>query len=760
MKTSLPLSALLAFAFLPGFAEEKITFQKHIKPLFEGNCNKCHNPDKAKGDVDLTTLSAILAGGGSGAIATPGDAKNSGLYLTMAHLKEPFMPQKASKLSDPELELVRKWIDGGMLDTEGSLALKPKKPSVDLSLASVSLDKPDGPPPMPEDLILQPVVLTSRANAVTALAHSPWAPVFAVGGQKQVLLYHTDTQELLGVLPFPEGNVFSVRFSRNGKLLLAAGGIEGKSGKAVLYEVLTGRRLYEVGDDYDSILAADLSADQQFIATGSTDRFVKIYSIRDGRRVFKIKKHTDWVTTVAFSPDGVLLATGDRNGGLQVWETSTGQEFYSLRGHASMINSVSWRRDSNLLASSSEDGTIRLWNMADGNEAKKWEAHGKRVLCVDFAPDGNLFSCGKDNIARLFKPDGGEVAKYEGFDDLTVAVASSQDGQKVLVGDWTGKISVFHAAEKKMLGRFDPAPPALDTRLAAARAEFEKRKGERDAAQAKLNEKKAAEADLAARQQKAEEVHAAKIKAVADGKVKLAEFEQAVASAGSVRGEAEKAFKELTAQVDARKGEIAAWEKGLADKTAALKAAQAVTNATPEQVKAQVDPLQNEINGLNGQLDAGRKDLAAKEEQRQKQGDALAARDKAAAEAKAAADGLRPQIDVWRGERAAAEKDKLALAAELETRRKEVPDVEKQAQEAQAQFAQAEAQVKKWELAKFNLDVQAARLAVEEKDAMVRAQEDQVTQQQAALQQASSAKQQAEEQFKKLQEEYKSRKGG
>ena len=57
----------------------------------------------------------------------------------------------------------------------------------------------------------------------------------------------------------------------------------------------------------------------------------------------------------------------------------------------------------------------------------------------------------------------------------------------------------------------------------------------------------------------------------------------------------------------------------------------------------------------------------------------------------------------------------------------------------------------------FNLDVQAARLAVEEKEALVRAQEDQVAQQQSALQQAASAKQQAEEQFKKLQEEYKAR---
>ncbi len=86
-------------------------------------------------------------------------------------------------------------------------------------------------------------VRTKSINALTALAASPWAPLVAVGGQKQVLLYHTETLEPLGVLPFPEGFPTIIRFSRNGQLLLTGGGLGGKSGKVVLWDIKTGERI-------------------------------------------------------------------------------------------------------------------------------------------------------------------------------------------------------------------------------------------------------------------------------------------------------------------------------------------------------------------------------------------------------------------------------------------------------------------------------------------------------------------------------------
>src|SRR5206468_9874745 len=106
------------------------------------------------------------------------------------------------------------------------------------------------------------LVRSARGNAITALASSPWAPLVAVGGPKQVLLYHADTLDLLGVLPFPEGVPQVLKFSRNGSLLLAGGGRGGKSGRVVVWGVKTGERVFEVGEELDAVLAADISADQ------------------------------------------------------------------------------------------------------------------------------------------------------------------------------------------------------------------------------------------------------------------------------------------------------------------------------------------------------------------------------------------------------------------------------------------------------------------------------------------------------------------
>ena len=93
------------------------------------------------------------------------------------------------------------------------------------------------------------------------MAASPWAPLVAVGGHKQVLLYRTTDHHLLGVLPFPEGTIHVLKFTRNGDILLAGGGRGGQSGLAVGFDVKTGERIFEVGKEYDAVLAADISPD-------------------------------------------------------------------------------------------------------------------------------------------------------------------------------------------------------------------------------------------------------------------------------------------------------------------------------------------------------------------------------------------------------------------------------------------------------------------------------------------------------------------
>ena len=254
----------------------------------------------------------------------------------------------------------------------------------------ISLSKPDGPPPMPTaDLPLEPFVRTKSTNALIALAASPWAPLVAVGGQKQIILYNTETLQPLGILPFPEGFPAIIRFSKNGKLLMTGGGLGGKSGKVVLWDVQTGERAGEVGNEVGPGARRRSFARPAARGARRPGKLLKIYSTKDGKLEHSIKKHTDWITAVAFSPDGKYLASADRNGGILVWEGATGREFNSLPGHKACVTALSFMPG--VLASASEDGKIALWDVKEGKEIRSWAAHPGGAAWVDFAPDGRSF---------------------------------------------------------------------------------------------------------------------------------------------------------------------------------------------------------------------------------------------------------------------------------------------------------------------------------------------------------------------------------
>jgi hypothetical protein len=445
-------------------AEEKINYQDNVLPIIENNCAKCHNPDKKKGDLDLTTYSGALKGGGSGAVLVSGNLDGSKLWRAVTHAEDPTMPPNKSTLPEKELDVFKRWILGGLLETSGGKAVATAKPTVDLSVKISSLGKPDGPPPMPHHLPLEPLLHTSRTTAITGLANSPWAPLVAVAGQKQIFIYDSDSLQLLGILPFTNGQPAVVQFSRNGKLLIVGGGVGGKSGRVVIWNIETGEKVASIGQEYDTVIAADLSPDQNKIALGGPDRLVKIYSTKTGELLQKIKKHTDWVTTVAFSPNGEILASADRNGGISLWDPENGQELLSFAGHKGAVTQIDWRGDSTVLASSSEDGTIKLWDPSETRPARTWTGHNGGVLAVKYTRDGRLVSCGRDNQITLWDSNGNKKKSFEFFGELPVRAIFTHDGERIVASDFNGRVAVWNAADGKRIGEIsaNPTPPTKE----------------------------------------------------------------------------------------------------------------------------------------------------------------------------------------------------------------------------------------------------------------------------------------------------------
>ena len=452
-------------------AADKITYDDHIFPIFESKCLNCHNPDKKKGDLDLSTYTGTMAGSSGGKIALSGDGGSSKLFTVAVHTEEPVMPPEGDKIAKKDAELIRTRIDGGLLENKGSKAKKRPKPA--FTLGSIPTGKrPEGPPPMPQDLLLEPVVTPTRSTVVADIDASPWAPLIAITGQRQILLYHSDTFELIGVLPFPKGNPETISFHPSGKYLIAGGGIGGKSGTTVTWDITNGREMMTMGNEFDSVLAADLRADLGGIALGGPSRLIKLWDTQEGEQIKSIKKHTDWVTALAYSPDGVLLATGGRGSGVQIWEAASGNEFHSLRGHQKAIVDIKWRADSNLVATASEDGTIRFWDMNQGKEVKRGTASGGGILALDYARNGKLISSTRDGRVQLWKADLTLEKQSQPFPEMITEVAFSHDGARYFTADWNGKIEAWNTLDFKKIGELSTTPPSVENRIISVSQEM------------------------------------------------------------------------------------------------------------------------------------------------------------------------------------------------------------------------------------------------------------------------------------------------
>ena len=99
-------------------AQEKVNFNRDIRPLLSDNCFHCHGPDEKTREADLrfdTPEGAYADLGGYSAI-TPGDPEESELILRIFEEDESMrMPPEESKLSltDEQKETFRRWIAEG-----------------------------------------------------------------------------------------------------------------------------------------------------------------------------------------------------------------------------------------------------------------------------------------------------------------------------------------------------------------------------------------------------------------------------------------------------------------------------------------------------------------------------------------------------------------------------------------------------------------------------------------------------------------------
>ena len=127
-QTSLLSIILIVTVNLPGRARaQQIEFNRDIRPILSDRCFHCHGPDSAtrKGDLRLDQQDAALT------VLTPGSVTKSELIARITHQEADQRmppPDSGRKLTESEIELLRRWVEQGAQWQEHWSFVRPKQP--------------------------------------------------------------------------------------------------------------------------------------------------------------------------------------------------------------------------------------------------------------------------------------------------------------------------------------------------------------------------------------------------------------------------------------------------------------------------------------------------------------------------------------------------------------------------------------------------------------------------------------------------------
>jgi mono/diheme cytochrome c family protein len=380
----------------PEAAPAKISFDKQIRPIFQGVCIGCHQPAKPKGNYVMVSRERMLAAGESKLPAiVPGQPDKSNLVKLLTPEKgEAEMPKGKKPLAPSEIELVRQWIAEGAID--------------DTPVNAKAKFDVDHPP------------IYTRPPVIPAIDFSPDGETLAIAGFHEVLLYKADGSERVARLVGLSERIQSVRFSPDGKHLAAAGGLPGRIGELQVWELEKKTLALSVPVTYDTLNGLSWSPDGSKISFGCGDNTIRAVETKKGDQILYNLSHSDWSLGTAFSHDGSHIASVGRDGTVKLIEVAT-QRFVD---NITSITPGALKGGLIAVARHPERDEI-VFGGADG-VPKVYRMH--RI------------------VARQIGDDSNKIAEMPAMQGRVWSVAVSADAKRIAAGsglDGKGEVAVF-----------------------------------------------------------------------------------------------------------------------------------------------------------------------------------------------------------------------------------------------------------------------------------------------------------------------------
>jgi hypothetical protein len=413
--------------------------------LLRDNCLACHNPEKRKGGLDLSSRKGLAAGGDNGPVIIAGQPDDSELFKLLHADADPHMPPK-QQLAPQKLQLVKDWITAGAgwdqaalaePNTRGSVQLTPL-PATYQPVLALALS-PDGRrlaigrgnQLLVHDLQATnfPVLLTTNAapDAIRAVAWSPDGQRLASGSYRELTVRSAaDFSVVWQAGSNLLGRVSALAFTPFGGALVAADSPTAEAAQLRVFAADSGREIDTWTAHDDTINALAISADGGRVATAGGDQLVKLWELIAGREIARYEGHLGAVTGLGFNADATELVSVGADKQLKVWDVQSRESVVTIGGKPHSFTAAAWSADGKVAVAADEAG--RLYTF------KEFQRHGG-AQSSETAQERQL---GR-------------------WTEALHAVAVNTNGTRIAVGGQDGVVRVVDN-EGKLLVAFEPPP--------------------------------------------------------------------------------------------------------------------------------------------------------------------------------------------------------------------------------------------------------------------------------------------------------------
>ena len=239
--------------------------------------------------------------------------------------------------------------------------------------------------------------------------------------------------------------------------------------------------MYTFHNTYDSINCLDFSGDQQLVAAGFSESYIRIWTM-DGSALGppgptgqqqnsqRLIGHSGPVYCVSFAPSTFnpaddpsdpanadtspqWLLSSSADGTIRLWSLALWQCMVVYKGHVGPVWSISWGPFGHYFASGGHDKTARIWVTEKIRQVRFLAGHDDDVDVVAWHPNSAyVFSASCDKTVRMWNLNNGNAVRmFTGHTSTITALSCSKNGKILASADDTGVILLWDLGPGRLL---------------------------------------------------------------------------------------------------------------------------------------------------------------------------------------------------------------------------------------------------------------------------------------------------------------------